>query len=312
MVKQPTRTNSYVIPLNMNGLRGRMFRYSSKKVNPLDILFVYDHHSSLESCRGIIQLLYSSFGNVTAADLPGIGGMDSFYKIGKKPSINNYAAYMASLMKMQFKRKKIIIVGVGFGFVIVTRMLQHYPELQKNVKVVVALKGYADDDDFKLSKFKKIKYRYLAKLFSTRLLAIMARQILLNGPMLKLAYSLTPTIQERLQINKMSKKNSQDIISSEINLWQINDVRTFMKSVHELMMFSNCDQRIDLPVWHVAYRGDKLIDNSRAEQHLKVIYSNYRRFKTNGRVLPIMKERKLVNVWFPANLKKEILRFSSK
>jgi len=306
MVKQPTRTNNYVVPLNMNGLRGRMFRYSSKKSNPLDILFVYDHHSSLESCRGIIQLLYSSFGNVTVADLPGIGGMDSFYKIGKKPSINNYAAYMASFMKMQFKRKKIVIVGVGFGFVIVTRMLQHYPELKKNVKLIIAIKAYADDDDFKLSKFNKIQYRYLAKLFSSRLLAVAARQILLNGPMLKLAYSKIPIIQDRLQLNKMSQKISQDIVRSEINLWQINDVRTFMSSVYELMMFSNCDHRIDLPLWHVAYRGDKLIDNNRAEQHLKVIYSSYRRFKTNGRVLPILKERKLVNAWFPTNLKKEI------
>jgi hypothetical protein len=79
-----------------------------------------------------------------------------------------------------------------------------------------------------------------------------------------------------------------------------------MASMNGLLMFSVCDQRIDLPLWHIAYTGDKIVDNSRAEQHLKVIYSNYRRFKTNGRVLPVFKDRKTVNIWFPKNLKKEL------
>lgn len=305
MAKKLTKNTNYVIPLNMNGLQGRMFKYSSKKKLPLDILLVYGHHASLEGYKGLIQFLYS-YGNLTVPDLPGLGGMDSFYKIGKKPSIDNYAAYLASFMKMQFKRKKIVIVGFGFGFVVVTRMLQRYPGLQKNVKLIIALKGYSDDDDFKLTKAQKYQYRAVAKILSYRSMAIVARKALLNGPMLKLAYLSVPVAKEKIQLDRLNTKKSNAVLQSEISLWQINDVRTYMFCVNEMTAFTNCDKRIDLPVWHLVHSNDQLIDNSRAEQHLKVIFAEYRHFKASGKILPVFNERKSVTAWFPKNLKKEL------
>jgi pimeloyl-ACP methyl ester carboxylesterase len=300
MVKKLTKNINYVIPLNMNGLNGRMFKYSSKKEQPLDILFVYGHRSSLESCKGLIQLL-CSLGNVTSPDLPGLGGMDSFYSIGKKPSLDNYAAYLASFMKMQHKRKKVVIVGLGYGFAVITRMLQRHPELQKNVKLVIAIKGYADDDDFKVAKFSRYEYLIITKIFSYRLSSFILQRVLLNRFMLKSAYSIIPIAKEKLSLEKINKD-----LSSEINLWQINDVRTFMFSTNEIMMFSNCDLRVDLPLWHLVDSRDRLIDNSRAEQHLKVIYSDYRHFKNNARIVPIFSERKSVSAWISSSLKKEL------
>ena len=39
--------------------------------------------------------------------LPGLGGMDSFYSIGLKPSLDNMADYVASFIKLSYKRKKV-------------------------------------------------------------------------------------------------------------------------------------------------------------------------------------------------------------
>src|SRR3712207_1180020 len=90
----------YIEPLNINRLEGRMLRLpapDTKQAAGREILFVYGHHSSLERWWGLIQAL-NRYGAVTMPDLPGFGGMDSFYKIGKKPTIDNLADYVAAFI----------------------------------------------------------------------------------------------------------------------------------------------------------------------------------------------------------------------
>jgi pimeloyl-ACP methyl ester carboxylesterase len=103
---------------------------------------VYGHHSSLERWWGVAKFL-NRYAAVTMPDLPGFGGMDSFYKIGKTGSINNLADYLASFIKLRYKRKKVIVVGMSLGFVIATRMLQRCPELIKRVDMLVSFAGFA-------------------------------------------------------------------------------------------------------------------------------------------------------------------------
>src|SRR5581483_6795608 len=75
----------YIVPLNMNGLQGRMLHLPAPAGRKREILLLYGHHSSLERWWGIAQVL-NRYGAVTMPDLPGFGGMDSLYKIGRKPS----------------------------------------------------------------------------------------------------------------------------------------------------------------------------------------------------------------------------------
>ncbi len=86
--KLPKNPADYIQPLNINGMEGRMMFLPSQKKNNAEILFVYGHHSSLERWWGFAQVL-SRFANVTMPDLPGFGGMDSFYKIGKHASVED-------------------------------------------------------------------------------------------------------------------------------------------------------------------------------------------------------------------------------
>ena len=89
-----------VVALNMNGLRGRMLSLPAKKNKKREIMLVYGHHSSLERMYGLAEVL-NDYGSVTLPDLPGFGGMDSFYKIHEKPDMDTMADYLATFVKMR-------------------------------------------------------------------------------------------------------------------------------------------------------------------------------------------------------------------
>src|SRR3569623_1590822 len=147
--KLPQNPADYIVPLNINGLEGRMLHVPAPKGkrSDVEIMFIYGAHSSLERWWGLMQVL-NDYAAVTMPDLPGFGGMDSFYRIGKKPTIDNLADYLAAFVKMRYKRKKVVIAGMSFGFVIATRMLQRHPELVKKVELMVSIVGFAHHDDF--------------------------------------------------------------------------------------------------------------------------------------------------------------------
>ena len=117
MAKAKTNPAEYIVPLEINGLTGRMLHMPAEGKHKSEILFIYGQHSSLERWWGLIQYLHH-YGAVTVPDLPGFGGMDSFYKIGQKPTIDNLADYLAAFMKMRYRHKKVVIVGLSFGFVV--------------------------------------------------------------------------------------------------------------------------------------------------------------------------------------------------
>src|SRR5690606_29130786 len=115
------------------------------------ILLVYGHHASLERMFGLAEEL-NKYGSITMPDLPGFGGMESFYKIGEKPTLDNLADYLASFIKLRYKRRRVSILAMSFGFLVVTRMLQRYPELVKKVDVLVSIVGFCHHQDFKMRR----------------------------------------------------------------------------------------------------------------------------------------------------------------
>src|SRR5262245_20664352 len=90
--------------IDMNGLVGRMVHITAQSRSDREILFVYDMRSSLEQWLPVARYL-SKFANVTAVDLPGIGGMTGFHVVHERPTINTYADYLASFMRLKFRRK---------------------------------------------------------------------------------------------------------------------------------------------------------------------------------------------------------------
>ena len=99
-MNQKQTFESYLVDFEIDGLKGRYWQAPALQPSRDSCLFVmlYGHHASLERNRGLLQYL-RRFGRILIIDLPGLGGMDSFYKIGKKPTLDNYAHFLHKFLK---------------------------------------------------------------------------------------------------------------------------------------------------------------------------------------------------------------------
>lgn len=267
----------YITPLYINGLQGRVLHMPAPKDKTREILFVYGHHASLERNWGIMEDL-NDYGAVTMPDLPGFGGMDSFYKVGKEPTLDNLADYLATFVKLRYRRKHVTIVGFSLGFVIATRMLQRYPDLVKKVDLLISAVGFTHHDDFSFTPRRHRFYRYSARFFSYKLPALFFRYICLNQLILRLAYSKTHNAREKFA--QLTPAEHRDIMNFEIHLWHCNDVRTYMKTTVAFLTLDNCQKRVNLPVWHISVNADRYFDNHRVEQHMRVVFEDFHAVKS--------------------------------
>lgn len=254
----------------MNGLNGRMLRMPAKE-SRREILFIYGHHSTLERWWGLIQDL-NQYGTVTAPDLPGFGGMDSFYTIGQKPTLDAMADYLAAFIKMHYKRRRVSIAGLSWGFLVVTRMLQRYPDIAAKVDILVSVVGFAHQDDFMFTRRRHTLYVGAARFFSYRAPSLFFKNVLLHPTLLRLIYARTHNAKHKFA--DATKQQHKQLMDFEVHLWHANDARTHMATTVAMLTIDNCQKRVDLPVWHVAVEGEKYFDNHSVEQHLKVIFSD--------------------------------------
>ncbi|HSX05048.1 MAG TPA: alpha/beta fold hydrolase [Candidatus Saccharimonadales bacterium] len=272
MAKTDPSPADYIEPLYINGLNGRMLHVPAPKAHPnREILIIYGHHSTLERWWGFAQC-FNRYGAVTMPDLPGFGGMESMYKIGKNASLDNMADYLATFVKWRYKRKKVVIVGLSYGFLVATRMLQRYPELTKKVDFLVSAVGYAHYSDFVFSSQRMRWYRTASRIVSWAPLAWIFRYAALNPWVLRQAYA--KTFNAKKKFAGADPELSKRLMDMEITLWHANDVRTHMATTHDMLTVDNCRQQVNLDLWHVASDGDQYFDNHIVEQHLHVIFKD--------------------------------------
>ena len=311
MAKTPENPTDFIEPLNVNGLNGRMLHVPATKKGGREILLVYGHHALLERWWGLVENL-RDFGTVTMPDLPGFGGMDSFYKIGRKPTIDEYADYLAALVKLRYRRRKVTIIGISFGFVIVTRMLQRYPELVKKVDLVTSIVGFMHQTDFSMfSPWQRKRNSMLAHFFSLPPIALLIRYCFLNAFVIRNLYVRMPAGKRRFL--EMDPADFDMLMDFEVTLWQRNDVRTHWRTTSEFMHLDNCKTRINLPVYHVASKGDHYFDNHIVEQHMRVVYSDYNHGVMNSKAHTpsVLGDKKELSIMVPPGLRR-LLRQSSK
>ena len=80
----------------------------------------------------------------------------------------------------------------------------------------------------------------------------------------------------------MDPEDFETMMDFDVKLWQRNDVRTHWATTHEFLNLDNCKTPIKLPVWHVAAKADHYFDNDIVEQHMKVVFSDYRKSIMNS------------------------------
>lgn len=296
----------YIHALNMNGLNGRMLKAPpSKRTAKREILLIYGHHALLERWWGLVENL-QDFGAVTVPDLPGFGGMDSFAKIHRKPTVDNYADYLAAFIKMEYKKRPITIVGISFGFVVATRMLQRYPEMAKRVNLLISIVGFMHRDDFLFPPRVRRLYQRTTGLMGTHLVAWLIRYTCLNGFVIKNIYSRIGAGKRRFL--EMDPANFQTLMDFEVQLWQANDVRTHWLTTSEFLNIDNCRQQIDLSVWHVASSHDHYFNNHYVEQHMQVVFNDYNRgvMQSKAHTPSVLGDKKELGIMLPANVRKAL------
>lgn len=269
----------YIVPLSINGLNGRLALIKSgHKTRKRDILLVYGHHSSLERMLSIAQNL-SEYGNVAMPDLPGFGGMDSFYALGEKPTLDNMADYLATFIRLHYKKRPITICAMSWGFLVTTKMLQKYPELASQVNLLISFVGFASAKDFKISTSKQRMARVTSKVMSGAVTASIFRHVMLRSFVIKNSYRIMASRHPKMM--DANKEELEKRISFEVILWQSNDARTYMYTNNIMFNLDMTGTKVDLPVVHVAVDSDQYFNNSSVVKHLKMIYSDVKVVKSH-------------------------------
>ena len=299
----PKNPADFIVPLNMNGLDGRMMRMPAPRGKKREILLVYGHHAMLERWWGLVQNL-NEFGAVTMPDLPGFGGMDSFYTINRKPTIDAFADYLAAFIKLRYKRKRVTIVGISFGFVVVTRMLQRYPELVKKVDVLVSMVGFMHYGDFVFPPRRRAMLRHVSRLLATRPVAGIIRYGALNRFVITSLSKRMPNSKKRFI--EVTTEEFDDTMEFEVRLWQANDVRTHWRTTSEFLNVDNCRKRIGIPVHHVVSTSEHYFDNETVKQHMLVVFSGYSRYtaRSKAHTPSILADKKSMRIFVPPNLRR--------
>ncbi len=268
---------NYIAPLFMNGLQGRMLRMPPPRGKKAEFLIVYGHHGSLERCFGLAES-FNEFGGVTVPDLPGFGGMKSFYRIGEKPDLDTLADYLAAFVKLRYRRSRLSIGGHSFGFLVVTRMLQKHPDIAKRVDILISITGFTRNDEFNLSPSKKFLYRSIARFFCRKLPSVFFRNVMLHPSIIKFYYARTSSGKAKLR--GLSNEEREKILQNEVRSWRSSDVRTYMMTIITMFSVDNCTQSVDAPVWHVMVNDDDYLNNQIVEQHMQVIFRSYQKIPT--------------------------------
>lgn len=266
------KLNNYIEPLYMNGLRGRMLRRPMPDKKKREILLLYGHHATLERLQGLAELL-NDYGAVTMPDLPGFGGMDSFYRIGDKPTLDNLADYLAAFVKLRYRNRRFTIAALSFGFLVVTRMLQKHPDIAKRVDLLVSFVGFTRYDEFTFSRPRYLFYRSLATVFSRRLPAIFFYNVILHPFVIRAFYSRTHNARHKFA--GLSEDEKKRVTDFEIRLWRRNDVRTHMYTSRIMLTVDNCQAKVNLPVVHLSVKNDTYFNNLVVQQHMQVVFSGY-------------------------------------
>lgn len=296
----------YISPLVVNGMEGRMLHMPARGQAKREILVLYGHHALLERWWGLVQN-FNQFGAVTMPDIPGFGGMDSFYKIGQKATLDNYADYLAAFIKMRYKHRRVSIVGISFGFLIITRMLQRYPELAGKVDFLVSAAGFMRRDDFTFTRRRFYFYRFTARLMAVPPMPFVFRHAFLNAPVLRLAYARTSNAKHKFE-QAGGHDEFKRMMDMEIQLWQRNDVRTYMRTTTELLTVDNCREQVSLPVWHVYTKNDHFFDHSIVEQHMRVVFTDFHGapIKLKTHTLSVLADKADASVLVPPVLKRAL------
>lgn len=258
-------------PLSVDGLNGRLLKIPAVHGSDQQILLIYGIHSSHERMYTMAKFL-SNYGTVTLPDLPGIGGMDSFYMRSRRPSIDLYADYLYTFLKIRGLNQNVKVVAMSFGFLVVTRMLQRHPDSRTWFESVISFVGFGRSTDFKNIASQRRWAVPISRLAATRSGSWIISTLIFNPLALRVMFALFRLFNPKYkQVEPAARRESQQM---ELDLWQRNDARTRFAIY---VMFFTFDltlgqPSLPLPLHDMTTPQDQYFDSRRVNESLKLLY----------------------------------------
>lgn len=224
-----------------------------------------------------IAFYLSRFGTVISPDLPGIGGMDSFYKVGRKFSIDNYAELLFEILKKEKidqKKQEVVLAGMSFGFIVSTRMLQLHPEAARWFSKVMCIGAFGRWSDFQRNLPRDRVLRY-AKIGNSAVGSFIIKTLFMRDWPLKLYFWFL-----RFRKNVKYDKKGQayrDLVEMELSLWKENDTRTRF-AIYKLFCTFDLTkpktEKIKTHVYSLFIPADQWVNAKRVHKTLRKLYKS--------------------------------------
>lgn len=263
----------HLAEFEVDGLRGRCWDAPALRQRRAGhtIIIVYGHHSSLERNLGLAQYL-RRYGRVVMPDLPGLGGMDSFYSQGNRPTLDNYADFLNSFLRLKFKRAQAFsIFGFSLGFLVATRFLQKYPDNLKRLRLLVSVAGFVRGDALKFSPARRFYYDALGRFASTRPGAAIFKRIFLGEWSLRHFYD--KTFLAKSKFSGSSARRRRELMEMELRLWRCNDVRTWAFTGRAMLACDLTGQPLQHRLYQLSASGDQFLAGKVNLRGLKKVYN---------------------------------------
>lgn len=259
--------------LSQGGMTGRLATYKARTNTKRVIYMISGMHTSHERMSPIAHY-FSKYGTVIAPDLPGVGGMDSFFTVNQEFSLNSYADFLYDFFKQQKIKStnKPTIVGMSFGFLVLTRMLQRHPDTHDWFEQVVAIGGFGQQSDFNNKLAVKIT-PVISLPLSTRPGAWFLETFIFKKPVLKVLFKIAKLIGNTKH-NSVSNEDRKALIDMETSLWVENDART---RFHIYRMFLNTNlvkgaQPIGNHLYNLFIPSDQWVKHDEVQKSMKRLY----------------------------------------
>ncbi len=194
---------------------------------------------------------------------------------------------------------------MSYSFLIVTRMLQKYPDIAKQVDLLVSSVGFVHYDDFRVPKYQIAGLKAMSWVLQRNPFAYFARHTVFNEFSVKNFYKYFGAKHSKMQ-DAGNEKVKEKRIRSEVILWEINDMRTRMKTMYDCFRVDLLDRQVDLPVYHIYVEDDRFFNNRIVEQHMRIIFKDFIGIKTDivGHMPSIVATKQDADVFIPKELKK--------
>lgn len=269
--------------INLGGLNGRLLKLEPRTDLSTDMLLVYGVHSSLERMYSTAQF-HSNYGRVWMPDMPGFGGMDSFYNIGLEPTIDNYADYLYTFLKAyKLDNKKIRLFAMSFGFLSLTRMLQKHPEIAENTEFVISFVGFGRTTDFSINTFDKPYTTPALRFASTKTGSALISTLVFNRFSLRILFSIFRLVNPNPKYRHESKEKQDEAVEMELDLWTSNDARTKFYTYRVLSDFDLTEnsEKLNLNLYDMTTPTDQYFDSKAVSKTLSKLYEKSSSYTAN-------------------------------